>query len=79
VAVSSVVALGGVSLTVEPGEAFGFIGANGAGKTTAIKILMGLIRPTKRNGARFRHRRGPAGSARLGLGYVPKTPISTII
>jgi ABC-2 type transport system ATP-binding protein len=42
-----VVALGGVSLTVEPGEAFGFIGANGAGKTTAIKILMGLIRATR--------------------------------
>jgi ABC-2 type transport system ATP-binding protein len=69
----SVVALGGVSLTVEPGEAFGFIGANGAGKTTAIKVLMGLIRPT-------------SGTARLfgtdvalpalawGLGYVPENP-----
>ena len=33
-------ALDGLSLTVERGEIFGFLGGNGAGKTTAIKILM---------------------------------------
>jgi ABC-2 type transport system ATP-binding protein len=32
---------------VEKGEIFGFLGANGAGKTTAIKILCGLSAPTK--------------------------------
>jgi len=36
------VALHGLDLEVEAGETFGFIGHNGAGKTTAIKILMGL-------------------------------------
>ena len=39
-------ALDGISLGVERGEIFGFIGHNGAGKTTAIKILTGLIKPT---------------------------------
>ena len=35
-----------LSFEVEVGEIFGFLGANGAGKTTAIKILCGLSYPT---------------------------------
>ncbi len=35
-----------LSFEVYPGEVFGFLGANGAGKTTAIRILCGLSRPT---------------------------------
>ncbi|MEP4534565.1 MAG: ABC transporter ATP-binding protein [Cyclobacteriaceae bacterium] len=35
-----------ISFDVYPGEIFGFLGANGAGKTTAIKMLIGLWRPT---------------------------------
>ena len=35
-----------LTFTVGEGEIFGFLGANGAGKTTAIKILCGLIYPT---------------------------------
>jgi len=35
-----------LSFSVFPGEIFGFLGANGAGKTTAIKILCGLSAPT---------------------------------
>jgi ABC-2 type transport system ATP-binding protein len=35
-----------ISFTVEKGEIFGFLGANGAGKTTAIKMLCGLSNPT---------------------------------
>jgi ABC-2 type transport system ATP-binding protein len=42
----SVVALGGVDLTVAPGELVGLIGANGAGKSTLMKIACGLVRPT---------------------------------
>jgi len=40
------VALDRLTLTVERGQILGFIGPNGAGKTTAIKILVGLARPT---------------------------------
>ena len=35
-----------ISFTVGTGEVFGFLGANGAGKTTAIRILTGLLLPT---------------------------------
>ena len=39
-------AVDAVSFDVKKGEIFGFLGANGAGKTTAIKMLCGLSRPT---------------------------------
>src|SRR5688572_10974661 len=32
-----------VSITVEPGEVFGFLGPNGSGKTTVIKMLTGIL------------------------------------
>jgi len=35
-----------ISFTVRKGEIFGFLGANGAGKTTAIRMLCGLLMPT---------------------------------
>jgi ABC-2 type transport system ATP-binding protein len=40
-------ALDQLSLTLHRGQILGFIGPNGAGKTTAIKILVGLARPTR--------------------------------
>uniref|UniRef100_A0A831X137 ABC transporter ATP-binding protein n=1 Tax=Thermorudis peleae TaxID=1382356 RepID=A0A831X137_9BACT len=36
-----------LAFTVERGEIFGFLGPNGAGKTTTIRLLMGLIQPTR--------------------------------
>lgn len=39
-----------VSFSVEPGEIFGFLGANGAGKSTTIRMLCGLLRPTSGTG-----------------------------
>ncbi len=42
----SVMALDHLDLEIEEGEVFGFLGHNGAGKTTAIKLLMGLVYPT---------------------------------
>ena len=36
-----------VSFTVEPGEVFGYLGPNGSGKTTTIRMLCGLITPTE--------------------------------
>jgi ABC-2 type transport system ATP-binding protein len=42
----SITALAGFSMTVPRGEIFGFLGPNGAGKTTAVKMLVGLTRPS---------------------------------
>jgi len=42
----SFIANDNISFEVFPSEIFGFLGANGAGKTTAIRILSGLSRPT---------------------------------
>src|SRR5437870_3338648 len=40
-----VVALNGVSLSVDPGEVIGLVGENGAGKSTLMKILGGVLQP----------------------------------
>ena len=40
------VAVDGVSFTVEPGEMVGYIGVNGAGKSTTIKMLTGILAPS---------------------------------
>jgi ABC-2 type transport system ATP-binding protein len=42
----SFTAVDSISFDVNAGEVFGFLGANGAGKTTAIKMLIGLLAPT---------------------------------
>jgi ABC-2 type transport system ATP-binding protein len=39
-------AVDAITFHVEPGEVFGFLGANGAGKTTAIRMLIGALAPT---------------------------------
>lgn len=44
-------AVDGISFDVAKGEIFGFLGANGAGKTTAIRMLCGLSRPTSGGGS----------------------------
>lgn len=44
------VAVKNLDLQVRPGEIFGFLGANGAGKTTAIRMLCGLLLPTSGSG-----------------------------
>jgi ABC-2 type transport system ATP-binding protein len=36
----------GLSLTVDRGDVFGFLGQNGAGKSTTIRMILGLVRPT---------------------------------
>jgi ABC-2 type transport system ATP-binding protein len=39
-------ALDGLDLTVNPGEVYGYLGPNGSGKTTTIRLLLGLHRPS---------------------------------
>ncbi|MBO8446068.1 MAG: ATP-binding cassette domain-containing protein, partial [Bacteroidetes bacterium] len=43
-------AVDNISFSVRKGEIFGFLGANGAGKTTAMRILCGLSVPTSGGG-----------------------------
>ena len=62
-----------ISLSVAEGEVFGFSGANGAGKSTTIKVLTGVLRPTSGRAELFgMDVSQPA--ARRGLGYVPENP-----
>ncbi len=42
-------AVNAISFEVKKGEIFGFLGANGAGKTTAMKMLIGILNPTSGN------------------------------
>jgi ABC-2 type transport system ATP-binding protein len=64
-------ALVDLTLQVEAGEVFGFLGPNGAGKTTAVKLLLGLARPT---GGRGTVLGAPLGDrqARRRIGYLPE-------
>lgn len=64
-------ALEGIDLAVRPGEIFGLLGPNGAGKTTAVKILLGLTRPTEGEARLFGV---PANdpASRLRAGYLPE-------
>jgi ABC-2 type transport system ATP-binding protein len=64
-------ALDGLSLTVGRGELVGLLGPNGAGKTTAIKLLLGLARPTAGSG---RVLGAPLGdrATRRRIGYLPE-------
>ncbi len=64
-------ALADLSFTVEPGEILGFLGPNGAGKTTAVKLLVGLTRPSGGTGTVLG---SPLGDriARRRIGYLPE-------
>jgi ABC-type multidrug transport system ATPase subunit len=42
----SIVAVDGIDLDVREGDIFGFLGANGSGKTTTVRMLLGLVLPT---------------------------------
>jgi branched-chain amino acid transport system ATP-binding protein len=75
VAYGGVTAVGGLSLSVAPGEIVGLIGANGAGKSTTLHAIMGLV-PARGGEIRFRgeslRRRSPESIARSGIALVPE-------
>jgi branched-chain amino acid transport system ATP-binding protein len=67
--------LHGVSLKVARGEVVGLLGRNGVGKSTTLKTIMGLVRPSR--GKIVLEGRSVTGLpahklARLGIGYVPE-------
>src|SRR5215471_16513129 len=63
----SLKALDDVSFQVRPGEIFGFIGADGAGKTTAFRIIGGVL---EQNGGEVHVLETTPRSARPGVGYL---------
>ncbi len=67
--------LHGVSLELKQGELVCLLGRNGVGKSTTLKSIMGIVRPT-RGSIRFDGQelvgRQPYQIARLGVGYVPE-------
>jgi branched-chain amino acid transport system ATP-binding protein len=68
-------AVDGITFNVRAGEVFGFLGANGAGKTTAMRAISGTIAPTRgevRLGGARVDGLGAARIARLGLAHAPE-------
>ena len=67
--------LHGVSLEVQPGEVVGLLGRNGVGKSTTLKTIMGLVRPSEGH-VRFEGREiagtAPHRLAHLGIAWVPE-------
>jgi ABC-2 type transport system ATP-binding protein len=65
--------LADLSLQLEAGDAYGLLGSNGAGKSTTLRILLGLSRPDRGSGTLLG---APLGDrrARRRLGYLPETP-----
>ena len=60
-----------VSFSVRPGEIFGLLGANGAGKTTCIKMLTGILAPTEGEGSvGGMDMRRPGRAIKRRIGYV---------
>ncbi len=64
-------ALKNVSLTIQPGEAIGLIGRNGSGKSTFLKLIAGVHRPTTGRLLVSRHAR-IASMIELGVGFHPE-------
>lgn len=65
--------LNGLSLKIAQGDIYGFLGSNAAGKTTTIKILLGLVKPDSGTFRLF-DMEGWDPRARARVGYLPENP-----
>ena len=75
VAYGAVLALHGISLEVRPGEIVCLLGANGAGKSTTLRTISGLLHPLKGEillGGQSIHRLAPETIVKRGISHVPE-------
>ncbi len=69
----TVVAVRDLNLRVEPGEVYGLLGPNGSGKSTTLKIILGLVPPT-RGTAEIFGRDSSLVASREEVGFLPESP-----
>ena len=70
-----VLAVNELSLNIHKGEIYGFLGLNGAGKTTTIRMLLGMIKPSKGSVSLFGTKVQPGQRAVWQrVGYMVETP-----
>jgi ABC-2 type transport system ATP-binding protein len=70
---SSVVAVRDLNLRVAAGQIYGLLGPNGSGKTTTLKIILGLVAPT-RGQAQIFGRDSHRVASRESVGFLPESP-----
>src|SRR5260221_7707825 len=68
-----VTAVRDLSLTVEPGQVYGLLGPNGSGKRTTMKIVLGLVSPTRGKTEIF-GRDSTSVESREDVGFLPENP-----
>src|SRR5690349_3439926 len=68
-----VVAVRNLDLRVEAGEVYGLLGPNGSGKSTTLKIILGLVSPTRGNAAIF-GQDSRLVKSRSTVGFLPENP-----
>jgi ABC-2 type transport system ATP-binding protein len=69
----SIVAVRDLNLEVAPGQIYGLLGPNGSGKSTTLKIILGLVTPT-RGRARIFGRDSDRVASRESVGFLPEGP-----
>src|SRR5436190_15666618 len=69
----SVVAVRDLNLEISPGQIYGLLGPNGSGKSTTLKIILGLVTPT-RGQARIFGRDSDRVASRESVGFLPESP-----
>ena len=69
----SIVAVQDLNLQVAPGQIYGLLGPNGSGKSTTLKILLGLISPTRGKSEIF-GRDSRRVASRESVGFLPESP-----
>src|ERR1043166_649048 len=69
----SIVALRDLNLEVTRGQIYGLLGPNGSGKSTTLKIILGLVTPTRGEARIFGHHSDGVAS-RESVGFLPESP-----